>query len=165
MHFSSGIVRPPYEAYSTFLQVTSGCSHNKCRFCTFYKDAPFCVSPESEIREDLAELRATAWLAERLYLQGADPFLLSYEKLRHIADLIHEYLPSVQSIGGYGRVDSVKNKSVEQLTSSEISYCVGAPHDGQSRWIGFFRSSIPFSCLSAHQSRPSSAAIMPSSLS
>lgn len=115
MHFSSGIVRPPYEAYSTFLQVTSGCSHNKCRFCTFYKDAPFRVSPESEIREDLAELRATAWPAERLYLQGADPFLLSYEKLQHIADLIHEYLPSVQSIGGYGRVDSVKNKSVEQL--------------------------------------------------
>lgn len=115
MHFSSGIVRPPYEAYSTFLQVTSGCSHNKCRFCTFYKDAPFRVSPESEIREDLAELRAAAWLAERLYLQGADPFLLSYEKLQHIADLIHEYLPSVQSIGGYGRVDSVKNKSVEQL--------------------------------------------------
>jgi len=115
MHFSSGIVRPPYEAYSTFLQVTSGCSHNKCRFCTFYKDAPFRVSPESEIREDLAELRAAAWPVERLYLQGADPFLLSYEKLRHIADLIHEYLPSVQSIGGYGRVDSVKNKSVEQL--------------------------------------------------
>lgn len=115
MHFSSGIVRPPYEAYSTFLQVTSGCSHNKCRFCTFYKDAPFRVSPESEIREDLAELRAAAWPVERLYLQGADPFLLSYEKLQHIADLIHEYLPSVQSIGGYGRVDSVKNKSVEQL--------------------------------------------------
>ena len=115
MHFSSGIVRPPYEAYSTFLQVTSGCSHNKCRFCTFYKDAPFRVSPESEIREDLAELRTYAGPVERLYLQGADPFLLSYEKLQHIADLIHEYLPSVQSIGGYGRVDSVKNKSVEQL--------------------------------------------------
>ena len=50
MHFSSGIVRPPYEAWSTFLQVTSGCSHNKCRFCTFYKDAAFRVSPEEEIR-------------------------------------------------------------------------------------------------------------------
>ena len=52
MHFSCGIVRPPYEAGSCFLQVTSGCSHNKCRFCTFYKEAPFSVSPESEIRED-----------------------------------------------------------------------------------------------------------------
>ena len=57
MHFSCGIVRPPYEAGSCFLQVTSGCSHNKCRFCTFYKEAPFFVSPESEIREDLQEIR------------------------------------------------------------------------------------------------------------
>ena len=53
MHFSCGIVRPPYEAGSCFLQVTSGCSHNKCRFCTFYKEAPFSISPEKEIREDL----------------------------------------------------------------------------------------------------------------
>ena len=115
MHFSSGIVRPPYEAYSTFLQVTSGCSHDKCRFCTFYKDAPFRVSPEAEIREDLTELRDGGWRPERIFLQGADPFLLSYDRLSRIAELVKEYLPSVQSIGGYGRVDSLKNKTVEQL--------------------------------------------------
>ena len=86
MHFSSGIVRPPYEAWSTFLQVTSGCSHNKCRFCTFYKDAAFRVSPEEEIREDLAELRDFGAIPERIFLQGADPFLLSYNRLMHIAE-------------------------------------------------------------------------------
>ena len=115
MHFSSGIVRPPYEAWSTFLQVTSGCSHNKCRFCTFYKDAAFRVSPEEEIREDLAELRDFGAIPERIFLQGAEPLLLSFNRLMHIAELIKEYLPSVQSIGGYGRVDSLKNKTVEQL--------------------------------------------------
>ena len=57
MHFASGIVRPPYEADSVFLQITSGCSHNACRFCTYYKDAPFRVSPLGEIEEDLLELR------------------------------------------------------------------------------------------------------------
>ena len=40
MHFSSGINRPPYEAGDAFLQITSGCSHGQCAFCTFYKDAP-----------------------------------------------------------------------------------------------------------------------------
>lgn len=40
MHFASNVVRPPYEANSAYLQVTSGCSHNACRFCTYYKDAP-----------------------------------------------------------------------------------------------------------------------------
>jgi len=117
MHFSSGIVRPPYEARSCYLQVTSGCSHNKCRFCTFYKDAPFRVSPEAEIIEDLKELRSYGENITRIYLQGADPFLLSYDRLKRIMELIREYLPSVRSVGGYGRVDSLKNKSVEQLKS------------------------------------------------
>lgn len=121
MHLSSGIVRPPYEAGSCFLQVTSGCSHDKCRFCTFYKDAPFLVSPEEEIREDLAELRATGRKFDRIFLQGADPFLLSYDRLKRIMELIRQYLPSVTSVGGYGRVDSLKNKTVEQLVDLKKS--------------------------------------------
>ena len=123
MHFSCGIVRPPYEAGSCFLQVTSGCSHNKCRFCTFYKEAPFSVSPESEIREDLQEIRDSGWKVKRIFLQGADPFLLSYDRLKRIMDLIKEYLPWGVSVGGYGRVDSVRNKSVEQIRSlKEMGY-------------------------------------------
>ena len=57
MHFSSGINRPPYEANDAYLQVTSGCSHDKCDFCTFYKDARFHASPLKEIEEDILELK------------------------------------------------------------------------------------------------------------
>ena len=115
MHFSSGINRPPYEANDGFLQVTSGCSHGQCEFCTFYKDAPFKVSPMSEVEEDIKELADYGWKFERIYLQGADPFILSYDKLAKIADLIHQYLPDVKTIGGYARIDNIKNKSVEEL--------------------------------------------------
>jgi radical SAM superfamily enzyme YgiQ (UPF0313 family) len=117
MHFSSNVIRPPYEANSVYLQITSGCSHNACKFCTYYKDVPFRVSPLEEIREDLQELKDTGYSFPRIWLQGADPFLLTYDKLKAVADLIHEYLPFVKSIGGYGRVDSVKNKTVEQIKS------------------------------------------------
>ena len=48
MHFSSGINRPPYEGADGFLQITSGCSHATCEFCTFYKDSPFMLSPMEE---------------------------------------------------------------------------------------------------------------------
>ncbi|MBQ7477832.1 MAG: radical SAM protein [Selenomonadaceae bacterium] len=120
MHFASTVVRPPYEANSVYLQITSGCSHNACKFCTYYKDAPFCVSPLEEIREDLQELKDTGYSFPRIWLQGADPFLLTYDKLKTVAELIHEYLPFVQSIGGYGRVDSVKNKTVEQIKSLKV---------------------------------------------
>lgn len=115
MHFSSGINRPPYEAMDAFLQVTSGCSHGKCEFCTFYKDSPFKVSPMSEVEEDIKELASYGWNFDRIYLQGADPFILSYDKLAKVAELIHKYLPQVKTIGGYARVDNIKNKSVEEL--------------------------------------------------
>ena len=115
MHFASGIVRPPYEGRSAYLQITSGCSHNACKFCTYYKDAPFAVSPESEIIEDLKELRSYGVPFPRIWLQGADPFILPFEKLYRVAELVHEYLPFVKTIGGYGRVDSLRNKTADQL--------------------------------------------------
>lgn len=115
MHFSSNIVRPPYEGGSAYLQITSGCSHNACKFCTYYKDAPFSVSPESEIIEDLKEMRSYGIPFPRIWLQGADPFILSFQKLYRVAELIHTYLPFVKTIGGYGRVDSLKNKTADQL--------------------------------------------------
>lgn len=123
MHFASNVVRPPYEANSVYLQITSGCSHNACRFCTYYKDAPFAVSPEREIVEDLEELASYGMAFPRIWLQGADPFLLSFSRLKRIANLIHKYLPFVKSIGGYGRIDSLKNKTVEQLKElKELGY-------------------------------------------
>lgn len=115
MHFSSDINRPPYEAEDAFLQITSGCSHGSCRFCTFYKDARFRVSSMDEIESDIRELVPYNGRFNRIYLQGADPFIAGYEKLMKVAELIHRYLPSVKSIGGYARVDNVKNKTVEQL--------------------------------------------------
>lgn len=123
MHFASNVVRPPYEANSVYLQVTSGCGHNACRFCTYYKDAPFAVSPEREIVEDLEELASYGMAFPRIWLQGADPFLLSFSRLKRIANLIHKYLPFVKTIGGYGRIDSLKNKTVEQLKElKELGY-------------------------------------------
>ncbi|MBE6486012.1 MAG: radical SAM protein [Methanosphaera stadtmanae] len=115
MHFASQILRPPYEARSKFLQVTTGCSHNKCRFCNYFKDVSFSISPTDEIIEDLEELKENNNTFKRIWLQGADPFSLSFNRLYEIALMIHEYLPFVQTIGSYARVDSLKNKSIEEL--------------------------------------------------
>ena len=116
MHFSSDINRPPYEAGDAFLQITSGCSHGRCAFCTFYRDAPFAISPIETVEEDIKELAENRYYPfDRIYLQGADPFIAPFDYLMKVAELIHEYLPNVKTIGGYARVDNVRNKSVEQL--------------------------------------------------
>lgn len=116
MHFASGIVRPPFEAGCEFLQITSGCSHNKCKFCTFYKDAKFAISDLNEVAADLDELARSPWRHyNRLWLQGADSFVAPYDRLMEVAELIYEKLPWVTSIGAFARVTNFRNKTVSQL--------------------------------------------------
>lgn len=71
--------------------------------------------PLEEVEKDVDELAeyARQWKFSRIYLQGADPFITPYDYLVKVADLIHEKLPQVTSIGGYARVDNVRNKTVE----------------------------------------------------
>ena len=57
MHYTGTIWRPPYEADSLLLEVTAGCTHHGCKFCTLYNDLPFRfrMSPLEDIEGDLQE--------------------------------------------------------------------------------------------------------------
>lgn len=121
MHFTSGINRPPYEANSGFLQVTSGCSHASCAFCSYFKDTKFKKSPMEEIEADIKEIPEYFGAPERIFLQGADGFAADYDVLMKTAELIHRYVPSVKTIGGYARIDNFRDKSVEQLRNMKAT--------------------------------------------
>ena len=116
MHFTSEINRPPFERNSAYLQVTSGCSHNRCAFCGYFKDTGFKRSPLDEIEADIKEIPKFFGEPERIFLQGADGFAATYDTLMKTAELIHKYVPSVKTIGGYARIDNFIDKSVEQLS-------------------------------------------------
>lgn len=115
MHYTNQVYRPPREAETVLLQVTVGCSHNKCRFCNSYKDISFHVEPMEQIEEDLREVRCFYPEADRIYLLHGDAFTLSYEKLKTLAEKIHSYLPNIQTISCMACISNIKGKSVEQL--------------------------------------------------
>ncbi len=115
MHFSSGINRPPYETADGYLQTTQGCSHNRCLFCTYFKDKKFKKSSIEEIESDIKEMRKYFGAPKRIFLQGADGFAADYDVLMKTAELLHKYVPSVESIGGYARIDNFYDKTEEQL--------------------------------------------------
>lgn len=134
MHYTGTIWRPPYEADSLLLEVTAGCTHHKCKFCTLYNDLPFKfrMTPMEDIEGDLLEvqtLRTNPYSKmltrlqgkdapepiRRVFLTGANPFVLKTEKLLEIASLIHKYLPSVESIGCFARITDSVNKTDEEL--------------------------------------------------
>ncbi len=115
MHFASGINRPPYETADGYLQTTQGCSHNSCLFCTYFKDKKFRKSTIEEIEEDVREMPKYFGAPKRIFLQGADGYAADYDVLMKTAELLHKYVPSVETIGGYARIDNFYDKSEEQL--------------------------------------------------
>jgi len=125
MHYTGTIWRPPYEASSLLIEVTAGCTHHKCKFCTLYDDLPFKfrMSPLEDIEEDLAEVQAYSQNVNRVYLTGANPFVLKFERLKEIADLIHKYLPKCSTIGCFARVTDITLKTDEELNAlRELGY-------------------------------------------
>lgn len=115
MQTTHKIIRPPFEARSKYIEVTGGCSHNGCKYCNYYENIPFKISSDEKIIKELEKLRDKKYSFKRLWLLSADPFTLDSKKLIDIAKKTREYLPFLQSIGCYARIDSLKNKSVEDL--------------------------------------------------
>lgn len=115
LHFSGQVWRPPYEANSQLLQITSGCTWHKCKFCSLYHGTPFRMSPMSEIESDLKIIRQWQPRARRVYLTGANPFALSYDRLTDIALLLRKYLTHMVSFGMFARVTDIATKTVEEL--------------------------------------------------
>ena len=115
MKYTGNIYRPPFEARSLLLQVTVGCSHNRCAFCTMYRDVPFSVESMEQIERDLTEASTYAPHITRVFLENGDPFVLSADKLQQIAERIHEKLPNVQTIAMYATVNNIKTKTDEEL--------------------------------------------------
>lgn len=118
MHYTGTIWRPPYEAYSALVQATAGCTHHKCKFCTLYEDIPFKfrMSPLAEIEEDLKEISHYYQNAKRVFFTGANPFVLSFDKLRALAELVKKYYPEIESIGCFARITDITSKTTEQLS-------------------------------------------------
>ena len=115
MHFTETVYRNPYWPTWPLLEITRGCTHNRCKFCTRYKGLSFRMSPMEWIEEDLRELAKTDPDAATLQLLSANPLVLSYDKLAPILEMIDRYLPKMESIYLAGRVSDLKNKSVEEL--------------------------------------------------
>ena len=115
MHFTGRTWRPPYEASSVIIQATSGCTYNKCKFCSLYKDECFRMSPIEEFEEDLTEIKTYQPNARRIFWTGANPFAMSYENLKLRALTVRDYLVKCQTMAMFASIRDIKNKEVWQL--------------------------------------------------
>lgn len=116
MHYEGMIFRPPSEAYSILLQVTVGCSHNKCTFCEMYKEKRiFKIKSDKEVMADLAYAAKNYRHTDRLFLCDGDALIIPQKRLVFILKEIKRQLPWVKRVGSYANTKSISKKTVEEL--------------------------------------------------
>lgn len=113
--YSYPLYRPPSEAYSLILQVTEGCSHNRCEFCYMYKDKNFRIKSEEEIKQHLVLAKQHYPHPRRIFLADGNVLCLKTEQLVSLLGAIFLCFPDVERISSYAGPKDLLRKDVAQL--------------------------------------------------
>ena len=114
MNYEGEVIRPPSEANSLLLQVTVGCSHNKCIFCPAYKSKKFRIKSLDEIQEDMSEASLYSSI-EKVFLCDGDALIIPQERMVQILNLIEIHMKGVKRVGTYANAKSILRKTVDDL--------------------------------------------------
>ena len=115
MHYEGNIIRPPSEADSILLQITVGCSRNKCTFCGAYMGERFRIKPDSIIMEDIAFAATYCRRQRRVFLCDGDALIIPQKRLLNILTEIKKQLPWVTRVGLYANAKSLDLKTPDEL--------------------------------------------------
>ncbi len=114
MKYEGMIIRPPSEADSLLIQVTVGCSNNKCTFCPTYKEKKFRIKDDEEIAEDIREASRYGRIP-RVFLCDGDALIIPQKRLVGILGAIGAKIKGVERIGTYANAKSILKKTPEEL--------------------------------------------------
>lgn len=88
-------ILPPDQYLALIVQMTIGCSYNKCTFCDFYRDRPFSIKSPDELRTHIWNLLGffgeSAWLRRSMFLLDGNALVIPQRKLMERLDVVHEF--------------------------------------------------------------------------
>jgi radical SAM superfamily enzyme YgiQ (UPF0313 family) len=115
LKYEEPVFRPPSEATSLILQLTVGCSWNRCTFCGMYRGKDYRVRPVEELREEIRTIAPAATRVRRIFLADGDALAAPLEVLEQVLGEIGEAMPWVQRVGIYGDSGAILTKGVDEL--------------------------------------------------
>jgi radical SAM superfamily enzyme YgiQ (UPF0313 family) len=113
MKYEGMIFRPPSEADSLILQVTVGCSYNRCTFCGAYQGKRFRIKSFEEIKEDVDEV--SPYKIRRVFLADGDALSIPQKGLLQILSYLKEKLRGLERVGIYANAKDILRKDAEEL--------------------------------------------------
>lgn len=115
MRYEGMIYRPPSEAYSLIVQVTIGCSQNRCIFCNMFKEKRFRIRKVEEVLEDLKDARDRYQYVEKIFLADGDALICKMPDLERILNFIQDNFKECKQVTLYGSPRSILMKKQEEL--------------------------------------------------
>ena len=116
IQYHEPLFRPPSEGKSLIIQITLGCSWNKCSFCEMYTSKQFKARTEEEIFKDIDAFIPYATSINKVFLADGDPLVLSNKRLISILNKITSTFPNLRRISTYASPSNLSRKTTEELT-------------------------------------------------
>lgn len=115
MEFTEPVYRHPLEADSLLVRGTQGCSHNKCSFCSMSQGYRFMATTSEQMDAELRQQQGWYPATTRVYIVGANPFVLPVDKLSVYADTVRQHYPEFEEISMHSRITDIARKSINDL--------------------------------------------------
>jgi len=115
LSYAEPVFRPPSEARSLILQLTVGCSWNKCTYCGMYRGKEYRVRPVEDVLDEIRAAAANTTGVHRVFLAAGDALAAPMEALERVLAEIRDRLGSVNRVGIYADSSSIIEKSVDGL--------------------------------------------------
>jgi radical SAM superfamily enzyme YgiQ (UPF0313 family) len=115
LDYNEPVFRPPSEAYSLILQLTLGCSWNRCAFCEMYSSKKFKVRKEEDVIKEIKEVASESINIKKIFLADGNAMVLSTSKLLNIINEINNSFPRITRISAYALPKDINSKTDAEL--------------------------------------------------
>lgn len=115
INYDEPLFRPPSEGMSLIIQVTLGCSWNKCAFCEMYTSKQFRARKEEDVFSDILAFKPYASQIRKVFLADGDAMVLSTNRLLRILSELKNTFPKLQRISAYASPRNLNDKSVAEM--------------------------------------------------
>ena len=109
------VIRPPSEAESFLLQITTGCSANNCTFCGAYRKKVFRIKDNEEIERDLLQGIKLYPYTRRVFLMDGDALIVSNDRLLPILESIKKGVSKLSRVSSYANGYNITKRRDEEL--------------------------------------------------
>ena len=115
LNYHMPLFRPPSEGDNLIIQVTLGCSFNRCSFCSMYRSKSYSQRPFADLVADIQKASRSAPDSRRVFLADGDALSLPTDQLIAILDALHTALPKLSRVSCYATPANILQKSANEL--------------------------------------------------